>query len=318
MINRRKHEAGPADYDFGTAHELPENLKDNELFQSSSWIIAKEVLRDSFVISSGRQYAQLCDMTIAAALIDEQGIPFDRTIFNEPDAIEAIQKWKLPPSHTGKPTHTPGLVEGGHEFWWRMLGDAFAWRFEGSELLPDEQAIAERFRACGIPRYQTSSSTYEELASLDRAMEDVREARFETSDQLAMRSLKWHLKVAFHWLSHKRPRTDRRDAAHEERWRSGMLAALDAPVAERTLYDQILVKQAGALDTLLAMTPEELTTHNLRPTRELHDEALNLYNYVHKSHLLALHHRSKIETTIPVRATSALGAVGLISTQETY
>ncbi|HET6747357.1 MAG TPA: hypothetical protein VFH06_04605 [Candidatus Saccharimonadales bacterium] len=308
-------------YDFGDAHELPEHLETKEIFKTESWRMAMEVLRGSFVISSGRQYAQLCDMAVAAALIDEQDIPFDQTIFTAPEATEAIRAWKLAPSHTGKPNHTPGLVSGGHEFWWRMFGDAFAWRTEGAELLPNERAIVKRFRECGVGR-GTSSTTTEELAALDKAVDDLRGAQHETSEQLAMRSLQWHLKASLHWLTHIRPRTDREDkskdewhsAKHEDRWRTGMITALETPEAGRTLYDKVLVKEAEALDILLEMSPEMLAQYDLEETRELYDEVLELYNQVHGEQLTALHSNERRQTSS--RTTSALGVLGLSITEQ--
>jgi hypothetical protein len=257
-----------------------------------------EVLRDSFVISSGRQYAQLCDMAVAAALVQELRIEFDRTIFQKPVAIQAIREWVLPPSHTGRPSHTPGLIEGVHEFWWRMLGDTFAWQFDASaQLLRDERAIIERFRECGVDR-GTSSTTTEELAALNQAIDDLRGAKSETSDQLASRALKWHLQAELHWQLHRRPRTDRQDT-HESRWRSGMIAAAATPAAKRTLYDEVLIREVNALDNMLAMHPEELAANSLDGTRELYDEFLEVYNRAHPTaQLVTLHHGDAVEKLI--------------------
>src|SRR6266536_6570223 len=99
-----------AGYNFGTAHDLPKHLETKEIFKTDSWRIVMEILRGSFVISSGRQYAQLCDFAVAAALIDEQEIPLDRAILTAPEAREAIHEWKLAPGHTSKPEHTDGLI----------------------------------------------------------------------------------------------------------------------------------------------------------------------------------------------------------------
>ena len=264
MIDRLGPTIGAAGYEFGDAHSLPKHLESHELFQSSSWRLAVGVLRDSFVISSGRQYAQLCDMVVATAL-------------------------GLAPSHTGRPRHTPGLIAGGHEFWWRMLGDAFAWQFDAAaQLLPDERAIVERFRACGVAR-GTSSTTTEELAGLNAAIDDLRRAKGETSDQLAARALKWHLQAELHWLSHRRPRTDRGDT-HESRWRSGMIAAVATPEAKRTLFDWVLICEVNALDNMLVQDAYTLVASGLEGTRDLYDEVLDRYNCVHpRAQLTALH-----------------------------
>jgi hypothetical protein len=229
-------------------------------------------------------------MVVAAALIKEMRIRFYRKIFTKPEAIEAICSWSLPPSHTARPTHTPNLVSGAHLFWWRMLEDAVAWTFDPkAQLLPDERAIIERFRECKIGR-GTSSTTTEELAGLDRAIDDLRGAKGETSDQLAMRALKWHLQAELHWLTYKRPRLDRGDV-HESRWRSSMLAAAKAPAGTRTIIDEVLLCEVRALDKMLAMSPEELAANGLKGTRELYDEVLDLYNRVHpEDQLTALHH----------------------------
>ena len=309
MTDRLGRTTGPAGYEFGNAHKLPEHLKNNELFQSLSWQLAMEVLRGSFVISSGRQYAQLCDMAVAAALVQEWRIEFDRTIFEKPEAIEAIRAWGLAPSHTGRPKHTPGLIAGGHEFWWRMLGDAFAWQFDASaQLLPDERAIVERFRECGVGR-GTSSTTTEELAALNQAIDDLRGAKGEVSDQLAARALKWHLQAELHWLLHRRPRTDHGDI-HESRWRSGMIAAVVTSAAERTLYDEVLIREVNALDEMLATHSEQLAANGLDSTRELYDEVLEAYNRVHPTaQLTTLHHRDAVEKAgAPGVNTALLGA----------
>jgi hypothetical protein len=288
MANLLRLLSGIAGYDFGKAHELPERLKHSKLFRSLSWRLAIKILRDTFVISSGRQYAQLCDMVVAARLIMERHIKFDRTIFDQPEAFKALEAWNLPPSHTARPIHTPGLVEGAHKFWWLMLRDAFAWVFDPlAELLPNEKAIIERFGECGVGR-GTSSTTTEELAGLNLAIDDLREAKGESSDQLATRSLKWHLQAELHWLTHKRPRSDRGDA-HESRWRSAMVAAAATPAMKRTVVDDVLLLQVEALDKMLGMSPEELTANGLDSTRELYEDVLDRYNTVHKTQLATLH-----------------------------
>lgn len=289
MINPFRLLAGIAGYRFGKAHELPEHLKHNKLFRSLSWRLAIKILRDTFIISSGRQYAQLCDMVVAARLILERRIKFDQTIFDKPEAFGALEAWKLPPSHTARPKHTLGLVEGVHKFWWLMLRDAFAWVFDPSaQLLPDEKAIVERFRECGVGR-GTSSTTTEELAGLNLAIGDLREAKGESSEQLATRSLKWHLQAELHWLTNKRPRSDHGDA-HESRWRSAMVEAAATPRAERTVMDEVLLLEAKALNKLLAMDSAELEANGLVSTRELYKEVLELYNDKHPTAQLTTLH----------------------------
>lgn len=312
MLHRFK-ETGPGGYDYGNAHMLQDELRDKELFQGDFWPIAKEILAGSFVISSGRQYAQLCDMLIAAALTKEMNIPVDWEVFHSPETAEAVRHWELPRSHTGRPKHTEGLVPGVHEFWWRMLGDAFHFQYDETFELPDKHAIIERFRACGLAHGQTSSTTTEELASLSEAITDSRAAKNENSDERAMRSLQWHLLASLHWLSHKRPRTDRGDV-HAIRWRDAMLDAASRPEDQRSLYDHLLIKQVDALDSLLSKSLDELeATPRLKYTRALYDEVIDLYNQKHPNEPIAALHRDRASQAFTSlgELRPILGVVGL-------
>jgi len=282
---------GPGDYGYGAALTLTDpKLQESEVLQTDFWRITEKILADTFVVSNGRQYAQFCDMVATTALIDEMGIEVNWDVINSPDAIAAVRSWKLPGSHTLKPTHcdpihSENLVSGSFEFWWRMQCDAFRWRHDPKfQLLPNEEAIEDRFESCRIMPGETSSSTVEEIAALNNAIGDVRNdemLRYANSSTLAARGIKWHLKSARHWLSHKRPRTDGGDV-YAIRFRDSMLAAARTPEDQRSIYEHVAVQHVDALDTFLAIAPEERAYNpHLQRMNKLHDRVVELYNIRH-------------------------------------
>lgn len=316
---------GGYNYHYGTErHEdpfgLPEHLKDNEIFKRPFWAEMRELFKGSFVVSSGRQYGQFCDMIAIAAMWREMGKEVDWEVLDSPLVLEAIRSWEnVPDIHTASPENTPGLVPGVFEFWWRMFVDAMHHQFDHSHLLITESAIEKRFKKAQVGLGQTSSTTAEEIAGLNSAVADIRDARpagkMWSSDELVLKSLKWHLKVSMHWLSHNRPRRDRRRGGdvHADYWREGMVAARDVPVDERTMYDHLLVKQADALDYLLNTHPSDLQNDpELIDVQEKYYEVLKKYNDVHKDEanyepIIALHRKN--ETSRHLGVAGVLGAV---------
>jgi hypothetical protein len=304
MIGRP--DVGPGNYGYGIARELPPKLQNSEVLQTEFWQIAEKFLADSFVVSNGRQYAQFCDMVALTALVDEAGIEVNWDVINSPDSVAAVRSWKLPDSHTRKPIHcepihSENLVSGVFEFWWRMQCDAFRWRHDPSfQLLPNEDAIEDRFESCRVMPGETSSSTVEEMASLNNAIGDIRdheELREASSGLLAARGLQWHLKSARHWLAHKRPRIDGGDI-YAIRFRDSMLTAAATPEDQRSLYDTVSLKHVDALDNFLAIPAQERAMHpRLQRMDKLHGRVIKLYNLKHpKDDDITVLHR--LETAI--------------------
>lgn len=284
----------PAGYEYG---RMFDNLTeaDYELLQNPFFQEMLEFLIGSFVISSGRQYGQFCDMVPLAAMWQESGKPVDWAILNpNPDqdpeaddiakrAIDLISRLKLPDDHTQAPNNVEGLRPGVLVFWWRMLVDAFQWRYDSEYQLPaDELAIKKRFAECGVP-LGSSSNTTEERQGMNAAIGYLRDdeaMRTASVDELIMKSIKPHLEVALHWQVNPRPIRNRSKGGdvHAELWREGMVRALETPENERTPYDHLLARTSYLLDFFVDMHPDEFEDPVMADARELYDEVVELYN----------------------------------------
>jgi|GEM_PF-2024802 len=283
-----------ADYDYG---KMFDNLveADYELLQNPFFHEMLEFLIGSFVISSGRQYGQFCDMVPLAAMWQESGRPVDWDILNpnpnsDPGAydiaqlaIDLIRRLKLPDNHTQAPGNVDGLTPGVLEFWWRMQVDAFHWRYDPDyQLLANESDIKKRFAQCGVP-LGSSSNTTEERAAMNAAigyLRDDESMRTAGVDELIVKSFKPHLEVALHWQTNPRPIRNRSKGGdvHAERWRDGMVKALGTPETDRTPYEHLLARTSYLLDFFVDMHPDEFDDPGMAEVRELYDHVVALYN----------------------------------------
>lgn len=283
-----------ADYDYG--HMFDDLTEaDHELLRNPFFREMLEFLIGSFVISSGRQYGQFCDLVPLAAMWQESGKPVDWAILNpNPDddpeandiakrAIDLIGRLRLPDDHTQAPNNVEGLRPGVLVFWWRMLGDAFHWRYNPEyRLLANEVEIKKRFAECGVP-LGSSSNTTEERAGMNAAIGYLRDdeaMRTAGVDELIMKSIKPHLEVALHWQVNPRPIRNRSKGGdiHAELWREGMVKALKIPENERTPYEHLLARTSYLLDFFVDMHPDEFDDPMMADARELYDEVVELYN----------------------------------------
>ncbi len=275
---------GPAGYDFGEeAFKLQEKHRHLEVFQSPSWLALKELLRGSFVTSSGRQYAQQHDLVVGAAILNEEGFGFDNSIFDNPAVFDEIGSWGLPPSHTLSPSRTRGQVAGVYQAWFITAGELFKWQAgDDIKLRTTDDEVALLFEGLGLERGATSSTTQEELAGMASALNDIAGSPSRTSDELALRSLKYHLNASLHWLSHNRPVLKKAHDRRADLWRNGMIESIAKSADERTLYDMILVKQAKMLETIASLPEQTLADDpTLASIRKLHDKALSMHSEVH-------------------------------------
>ncbi len=283
-----------ADYDYGKMFDRLTDA-DYELLKNPFFREMLEFLIGSFVISSGRQYGQFCDMVPLAAMWQEGDLPVDWDILNpnpndDPEAydiaqhaIDLIRRLKLPDDHTQAPGNVEGLTPGVLEFWWLMEIDAFHWRYDPDyQLLANESEIKKRFAKCGVP-LGSSSNTTEERAAMNVAigyLRDDESMRTASVDDLIVKSFKPHLEVALHWQVNPRPIRNRSKGGdvHAERWRDGMVKALETPESERTPYEHLLVRTSYLLDFFVDMHPSEFDDLEMAETRELYDEVVELYN----------------------------------------
>lgn len=290
---------GKATTPFG----VPERLEDHELFKRPFWKEMRDFLIASFVFSSGRQYGQFCDMIAMTALWKEMGKEVDWEVLNSPLTLEVVRSWDIPDMHTSAPKNTDGQIAGLYEYWWRMLVDAMHAAYDPGYLLLNKRGMEKRFEHAKVEIGPTSSTTPEEVSTMNEAVGDIRDKLPDsgewTADEVIAKSLKWHLRVSKHWSHFNRTRKDKSKGGdvHEDYWRNGMIRAAATPIEERTIYDHLLVRQADALDFLLN-TPDEdlLDNFELIETKELYYEALSLYNNAHKNKedALSLHRSNEV------------------------
>ncbi|GAB2687320.1 hypothetical protein [Nocardia thraciensis] len=243
------------------------------------------LFRDSYAGSQGRQWLQPYVLWWMLTFLRDNGVRVDLGMLTAPDLAERAAVMALPPGH--QQVAPAGHVELNFQLWWSILGDIARVVYDPRRpsarrdvVLPTATELEQRANHLGL-RPWMSSSTFEELAGIARALaivaEHERRPAVVDADEIMLRVLLPGLLVAeMHWLHTPRGRPNhghhppadvvllRRCAQARVRWTDGRY--LDA-------LDQLYLRAGDLLDHL-TNTPEHQQDSATRTIAYLYRELL--------------------------------------------
>lgn len=176
--------------------ERPARLAGDEL--TDARLIA--LFRGSYAASQGRQWAQAHILWWALNFLHRNEITLDLDALDSHELTRQAVSQGLPRGHT--PVRTVGLTEGNFGLWWRLLKEFALAVYRGGPL-PDLALVEHVAYQLGL-RLWMSSSTYEELAGIGRALGVIHEhhqAGTAPDDFMIQCLLPSLLQVETYWLN---------------------------------------------------------------------------------------------------------------------